>query len=237
MGALRILPLPAPPAQVQNHSKDEHMQESENDHNKSTTFPAVITTHTKRIGIIHPPPEMRNIVDKTASFVANNGPEFEKRIIIENAGNAKFNFLNASHPYHAYYQHRLSAPAPESTPPIKVNDSIKKSNVRRVLKPPEADRYTIRLPEGITITGEELDIIKLTAQFVAVIGDSFFNGLTSRENNNPTFSFLKPTHNLFMCFKSIKDAYSKVLMPPNGLTDKLKKKRQRCNHCTRTVPA
>ncbi|GFR31434.1 splicing factor 3A subunit 1, partial [Trichonephila clavata] len=32
------------------------------------------------IGIIYPPPELRNIVDKTASFVARNGPEFEARI-------------------------------------------------------------------------------------------------------------------------------------------------------------
>ena len=32
------------------------------------------------VGIIYPPPEVRNIVDKTASFVARNGPEFEQRI-------------------------------------------------------------------------------------------------------------------------------------------------------------
>ncbi|KAK2417875.1 putative splicing factor 3A subunit [Trifolium repens] len=53
----------------------------------------------------------------------------------------------------------------------------------------------VRLPEGIT--GEELDIIKLTAQFVARNGKSFLTGLTN--------------------------AYSKVLMPPKGLTGKLKK--------------
>ena len=31
------------------------------------------------VGIIYPPPELRNIVDKTASFVARNGPDFETR--------------------------------------------------------------------------------------------------------------------------------------------------------------
>ncbi|KAH1112044.1 putative splicing factor 3A subunit 1 [Glycine max] len=56
------------------------------------------------IGIIHPPPNIRTIVDKTSQFVAKNGPEFEKRIIAYNTGNAKFNFLNSSDPYHAYYQ-------------------------------------------------------------------------------------------------------------------------------------
>ena len=30
--------------------------------------------------IIHPPPEVKNIVDKTAGFVARNGQEFETRI-------------------------------------------------------------------------------------------------------------------------------------------------------------
>ncbi|KAI3668949.1 hypothetical protein L6452_40166 [Arctium lappa] len=258
LGSLPILPLPAPPAdgdlgplppsQVQNDSKDEHMQDAENDQNKSKIIPASIATHTRTIGIIHPPPDIRTIVDKTASFVAKNGPEFEKRIIVSNAGNPKFNFLNPSDPYHAYYQHRLSefrtqnqapselsqpsdAPAPESTltvAPGDGNDATEKTDpsakfrpVRKVLDPPEAEQYTIRLPEGIT--GEELDIIKLTAQFVARNGKSFLTGLTSRENNNPQFHFLKPTHSMFMFFTSLADAYSKVLMPPKGLTDKLKK--------------
>ncbi|KAI3728671.1 hypothetical protein L6452_17312 [Arctium lappa] len=258
LGSLPILPLPAPPtdgdlgplppSQVQNDSKDVHMQEAENDQNKSNSTPASIATHTRTIGIIHPPPDIRTIVDKTASFVAKNGPEFEKRIIVSNAGNPKFNFLNASDPYHAYYQHRLSefrtqnqtpsqlpqqsdAPAPESTPsavPADGNDATEKTDpsakfrpVRKVLEPPEAEQFTIRLPEGIT--GEELDIIKLTAQFVARNGKSFLTGLTSRENNNPQFHFLKPTHSMFMFFTSLADAYSKVLMPPKGLTDKLKK--------------
>ena len=45
-------------------------------------------------GIIYPPPEVRNIVDKTASFVARNGPEFEQRIKQNEINNPKFNFLN-----------------------------------------------------------------------------------------------------------------------------------------------
>ena len=58
------------------------------------------------VGIIYPPPEVRNIVDKTASFVARNGPEFEQRIKQHEVNNAKFNFLNPGDPYHAYYQVR-----------------------------------------------------------------------------------------------------------------------------------
>ncbi|KAJ9557726.1 hypothetical protein OSB04_012340 [Centaurea solstitialis] len=177
LGSLPILPLPAPPtdgdlgplppSQVQNDSKDEHMQEAENDQNKSKPS---IATHTRTIGIIHPPPDIRTIVDKTASFVAKNGPEFEKRIIVSNAGNPKFNFLNTSDPYHAYYQHRLSefrtqnqapsestqpsdAPAPESTLTAapgdgndaaeKIDPSAKFRPVRKVLDPrrPSSTRF------------------------------------------------------------------------------------------------
>ncbi|KAL7198982.1 hypothetical protein ACSBR2_021300 [Camellia fascicularis] len=253
---LPILPLPAPPSdgnlgplppsQVSEQSDDEKKIETE-DQNRPNSVPTSIATHTRTIGIIHPPPDIRNIVDKTAQFVAKNGPEFEKRIIANNAGNAKFNFLNASDPYHAYYQHRLSefraqnqtsslqqpsdTSASESAPSVPDtdgNEAVTKSDpsaqfrpVRKVLEPPEAEQYTVRLPEGIT--GEELDIIKLTAQFVARNGKSFLTGLTSREINNPQFHFLKPTHSMFMFFTSLADAYSKVLMPPKGLTDKLKK--------------
>lgn len=48
-----------------------------------------------------------DIVDKTASFVARNGPEFESRIRQNELGNPKFNFLSFGDPYHAYYQHKV----------------------------------------------------------------------------------------------------------------------------------
>ncbi|KAK4484982.1 hypothetical protein RD792_007589 [Penstemon davidsonii] len=166
---------------------------------------ASVATHTSTIGIIHPPLHIRNIVDKTSQFVAKIGPDFEKKIIARNDGNPKFNFLRASDPYHVYYQQRLSEiraqnePASESptTAPDAIDDTSAMPEFRpvsKVLEPPEAERYTVRLPEGIT--GEELDIIKLTAH---------------------------PTHNsMFMFFTSLADAYSKVLMPSKGLTDKLR---------------
>ena len=54
------------------------------------------------------------------------GPEFEERIRLNEAGNAKFNFLSLHDPYHAYYEHKIkeiregvaqetaAAPAPPS---------------------------------------------------------------------------------------------------------------------------
>jgi splicing factor 3A subunit 1 len=51
--------------------------------------------------------KITDIVDKTASFVARNGFEFEKRIHQSEKGNKKFSFLNPGDPYHAYYQHKV----------------------------------------------------------------------------------------------------------------------------------
>ncbi|KAK0604571.1 hypothetical protein LWI29_017032 [Acer saccharum] len=114
LGALPILPLPAPPSdgdlgplppsQVTEQQKEEIPVSEEQ--SKANSTPTSVATHTRTIGIIHPPPDIRNIVDKTSQFVAKNGPEFEKRIIANNANNAKFIFLCSSDPYHAYCQHR-----------------------------------------------------------------------------------------------------------------------------------
>ena len=48
-------------------------------------------------------------------------------------------------------------------------------------------------------------------------------GLIGREQGNPTFLFLKPTHSLFGYFKDLCDAYSRTLMPPKELMAKLKR--------------
>ena len=71
-------------------------------------MPAIVEEGGRTINIILPPPEVRNIVDKTASFVARNGPEFEQRIKQNEINNPKFNFLNPGDPYHAYYQHKVN---------------------------------------------------------------------------------------------------------------------------------
>ena len=81
--------------------------------------PIAANNDGRSVGIIYPPPEVRNIVDKTASFVARNGPEFEQRIKQNELNNPKFTFLNSGDPYHAYYQHRVVEirDGKESTPP------------------------------------------------------------------------------------------------------------------------
>ena len=61
------------------------------------------------IPIIHPPPEVKNIVDKTAGFVARNGVEFETRIKQVNVPRKKALLilakLNIGMPCHNNLQH------------------------------------------------------------------------------------------------------------------------------------
>ena len=200
-----------------------------------------LETQTHAVGIIQPPPDIRAIVDKTAQFVARNGPDFEKRILGSEKNNQKFNFLLPTDPYNAYYQSKIAAFKEEAAGgdaaavQAKAEEAAKaaaeKSGIAvvagtgsaraKVLQAPAKAEYSVDVPPGITSL--DLDVIKLTAQFVARNGKTFLTGLTSREHSNPQFNFLKPTHSMFGFFTSLADAYSKVLMPPKGLSEQLKK--------------
>ena len=59
------------------------------------------------LDFILPPPDARGIVDKTAEFVAKNGPEFEAKIKEKQGADVKFSFLEPDDPYHAYYREKV----------------------------------------------------------------------------------------------------------------------------------
>ena len=59
-------------------------------------------------GVIRPPPEIRAVADRTASYVAKNGRTFEARILNSAKGKTpKFAFLQPTSPFHAYYEERI----------------------------------------------------------------------------------------------------------------------------------
>ncbi|KAK9874570.1 hypothetical protein WA026_005403 [Henosepilachna vigintioctopunctata] len=191
------------------------------------------------VGIIYPPPEVRNIVDKTASFVARNGPEFEARIRQNELGNPKFNFLNTGDPYHAYYQHKVndfregkgqepSAGLPSALSKLTVTASaqqkqqeiLKQIEQPFVPKDPPAEFEFIADPPSISAL--DLDIVKLTAQFVARNGRQFLTQLMNREQRNFQFDFLRPQHSLFQYFTKLLEQYTKVLIPPKSMQQRLR---------------
>mmetsp|Transcript_89765 Transcript_89765/g.257173 ORF Transcript_89765/g.257173 Transcript_89765/m.257173 type:complete len:710 (-) Transcript_89765:129-2258(-) len=194
------------------------------------------------VGLIFPPPDIRGVIDKTAQFVAKCGAEFEQRVLREQ-NHTKFAFLLPNNPYRAYYEHKVrefkTGVVEESKPQVpqaiidqqqKEDDKKRKKEQlkaltdgtkrKKVVKPPPADQYVINHPY---IAPMDMDIIKLTAQFVARNGQKFLIGLTQRESRNPQFDFLKPTHALFGYFTSLVDAYTKCLMPNKDEMEKLKK--------------
>ena len=59
-------------------------------------------------------PELKNIIDKLASFVSRNGPEFENVTKEKQQDNPKFSFLFGG-PNYNYYQYRLSVERDQST--------------------------------------------------------------------------------------------------------------------------
>lgn len=200
------------------------------------------------IGIIYPPPEVRSIVDKTATFVARNGPEFEEKIRGNEINNTKFNFLNANDPYHAYYQHKVkeiaegkdTSDSPATTMPQSSLTSAIQSNMQNMNLSAQAQESQSRIIEQIIIPKEppaefefiidapsilplDIDVIKLTAQFVARNGGPFRTNLMNKESRNPLFDFLKPQHSHFSFFTKLVEQYTKILIPPKELITKLKK--------------
>ncbi|KAL7744343.1 hypothetical protein ACLKA6_001735 [Drosophila palustris] len=190
------------------------------------------------VGIIYPPPEVRNIVDKTASFVARNGPEFEARIRQNELGNPKFNFLNGGDPYHAYYRHKVNEFREGNDAGITAVTGLKQLAVtsaaqqrqQELLKQVVEQQFVPKEPpaefefiaDPPSIAAMDLDIVKLTAQFVARNGRQFLTNLMSREQRNFQFDFLRPQHSLFQYFTKLLEQYTKVLIPPKDLIGKLR---------------
>ncbi|MES1918992.1 hypothetical protein MHBO_000872, partial [Bonamia ostreae] len=75
-------------------------------------------------------------------------------------------------------------------------------------------------PEVVAL---DVEIIKLTAQFVAANGRSFLATVSNREQKNPQFAFLKPTNaSLFLYFSDLVQAYQRILNPSKETLSELK---------------
>lgn len=178
------------------------------------------------------------VIDKTAEFVAKVGEDFEKKVAAQQAGQAKFAFLNPANPYRKYYELRIqelregrdeARPLmPKALLDLKQRDEEKrkKREERKMLAdglvkeypPPPPSVFTLDHP---FIAPVDMDIIMITAQFVARNGNKFLHGLMSRESRNPQFDFIKPEHHLYGYFQSLIDSYTKVLLLPPEEKEKL----------------
>ncbi|CAJ0919650.1 unnamed protein product, partial [Mesorhabditis belari] len=180
------------------------------------------------IGLIYPPPDIRTIVDKTANFVARNGVDFENKIREKEAANLKFTFLSPTDPYNAYYKHKVKELQEGKTeaPRVQVPDAVKehvKKVAETITRPPTKYEFS---DEPTTINAFDLDLIKLTALFVARNGRQFMTNLMNREMRNYQFDFLKPQHSNFQYFSQLVEQYTKVLIPSKTIVDELRSERE-----------
>lgn len=121
---------------------------------------------------------VKTIIDKTATFVARNGPEFESRILKNEQNNTKFSFLQPNDPYQPYYKARVVELGGAPTPPAAINGdaavvsqetTAKTQKKAPTVTPLEPSRpnYTVSKPQGAQ--PQDLDVIQLTAQCAALL--------------------------------------------------------------------
>ncbi|KAI1495816.1 Pre-mRNA splicing factor PRP21 like protein-domain-containing protein [Biscogniauxia marginata] len=163
-------------------------------------------------GVVLPPKEFRTILEKTAGFVARNGIAFEDRIREKEKHNPKFSFLSNADPYNPFYLWRLSeikegrgtavaaGRAGETAAPVE-------EKPKGPPKPPDF-HFSARMPN---ISAQDLEVVKLTALFVAKNGRQFMTTLSQREAGNFQFDFLRPNHSLHNFFQHLIDQYSTLL--------------------------
>lgn len=68
---------------------------------------AALTPAFEGVGLIVPPPEVKEILETTARFVAKR-PALEARVLQQHDNDPRFSFLQREDPYHAYYRLKIS---------------------------------------------------------------------------------------------------------------------------------
>ena len=178
-------------------------------------------------GIILPPRDIRAIVEKTAGYVARNGIVFEDRIREKEKHNPKFSFLSPNDAYSPFYGWRLNEIREGRGTAVSAGRVGEAAVVPEPEKPkgpavPQEFHFSARMPN---ISAQDLDVVRLTALFVAKNGRSFMTTLSQKETRNYQFDFLRPQHSLYQFFSRLVDQYTILLQAASA--DGVKAQRQR----------
>ncbi|OJJ84219.1 putative pre-mRNA splicing factor [Aspergillus glaucus CBS 516.65] len=164
-------------------------------------------------GVVLPPKDIRAIVEKTAGYVARNGLVFEDRVREKERNNPKFSFLTPSDAYAPFYQWRLveikegRGTAVAAGRPGEAAAAPEPEEPKGPAEPP-GFHFSARMP---IINAQDLEVVKLTALYVAKRGKSFMTALSQREARNFQFDFLRPQHSLYQFFTRLVDQYTTLL--------------------------
>ncbi|KAH9826815.1 Pre-mRNA-splicing factor, partial [Teratosphaeria destructans] len=171
-------------------------------------------------GTVLPPRNVRELIEKTAGYVARNGPSFEERLRDGAKTSGKAAFLIHEDAYYPYYQWRLAeikagkgnvisaGRQNEAGANGETGVSSRGREERKGPDKPEDFAFSARMPN---ISAQDLEIVKLTALFVAKNGRSWMTALSQREAGNFQFDFLRPQHSLYQFFSRLVDQYTTLL--------------------------
>jgi len=180
-------------------------------------------------GVIIPPPgEIREAIEKTAGYVMRGGAGLEQRIRDNHGKNPKFSFLMTSaDPYNAYYEWRkeeIKSGRGTALAAGRVGEAAATPAQEKPAGPPKPPdfQFSARMPR---MSQKDLEIVRLTALFVAKNGRPFMTQLSQREASNPQFQFLIPNHTFHNFFQSMVDQYS-VLLRESGVNGEGSKAQQ-----------
>ena len=168
--------------------------------------------------LIIPPKTIRDLINSTALAVAKNGVELEHLISKNDTNEEKFSFLKLKNPYRKYYDTKVIENAKKLINPLKKNSEtnkllekykkkenlLKKENFQNKKNYKEFD-FATNLNYGLEIFYD--DLMKLTAEFVAVNGEDFLNMISIEKKNDEDFFFLKPNNKYFSYFTILIDSY------------------------------
>jgi splicing factor 3A subunit 1 len=162
-------------------------------------------------------------VEKTATYVGRNNKDFEERIRENERANPKFAFLNPMDPFYRYYDWRLKeiqGGGAKAATPFTTRTST--PTIKKETGPPEPPPYHFsgKLPP---ISAQDLDILRLTALFVARHGNAFQRTIAERESRNYQFDFLRSNHSLYPYFQQMVSEYNRVLLPPKDMLDQIRR--------------
>jgi len=120
--------------------------------------------------------------------------------------------LNSSDPYNPYYLWRLSEIKEGRGTTVAAGRAGETAAAvdEKPKGPPEPPsfQFSARMPN---ISAQDLEVVRLTALFVAKNGRQFMTALSQREAGNYQFDFLRPNHSLHNFFQHLIDQYSMLL--------------------------
>ena len=154
--------------------------------------------------------------------MARNGKTFEKRILEKEESNKKFYFLKPDDVYNKYYLKKVkdfteNKSLLTSQEIAKKQQEILKKVTVQEFKPDKPPKQFEFIADAPSISPLDLNIVKLTAQFVARNGKQFLTDLMNREQMNSEFDFLRPQHILFPYFAKMIEQYTKILIPSKNI--------------------